>query len=97
MRGQGEQIWRSTRGEACLDAGKAVRVSVSVPLTAGFDRLLLALGVVCLAQDGQKGDRGLKAAGNLVNVGRWCRIWLRRLKYQKIAYDSFYQRRGDLL
>lgn len=69
MRGQGEQIWRSTRGEACLDAGKAVRVSVSVPLTAGFDRLLLALGVVCLAQDGQKGDRGLKAAGNPVNVG----------------------------
>jgi hypothetical protein len=46
-----------------------VRVSVLVLSTAGFDRLLLALVAVCLAQDGQKGDRDLKAAGNLANVG----------------------------
>jgi len=29
-----------TRGEACRDAGKTVRISVAVPSTAGFDRLL---------------------------------------------------------
>jgi len=50
MRGQREQIWRSTRGEACLDAGKAVRLSVSVLSTAGFDRLLPAKGNLPLSE-----------------------------------------------
>jgi hypothetical protein len=45
-----------------------------VPSTAGFDRLSLALGVMCLAQDGQKGDRDLKTAGNLANIGLEARM-----------------------
>jgi hypothetical protein len=60
---------QATRGEICLDAGKAKRGSVSAPSAAGFDRLLLALRAICLAQDGQKGDSGFKTAGNLANIG----------------------------
>jgi hypothetical protein len=41
MRGQRDQVRRTTRGAVCLDAGNAVRVTGSVPSTAGFDRALL--------------------------------------------------------
>jgi hypothetical protein len=44
-----------TRGEVCLDAGKVVRVSVSVPSNVGFDRLLPATEAIYRCQDGQKG------------------------------------------
>jgi hypothetical protein len=36
-----------TRGEVCLGAGKASRLSGPVPPTARFDRLLPALGEIC--------------------------------------------------
>jgi hypothetical protein len=42
----------------------------AVPSTAGFDRLLLALSAMRLAQAGQKGDHGLGNAGNLAGECR---------------------------
>jgi multiple sugar transport system substrate-binding protein len=54
---------QATREEVCLDAGKAVRVSVAVPLTASFDRPLLAGTGFAVAQAGQKHDPNLKIAG----------------------------------
>jgi hypothetical protein len=44
------------------------RFSVPVLPTAGFDRLLLALNTICLAQAGQRIDPGPEIAGNLANV-----------------------------
>jgi len=63
MRGQGEQMRRATRGEVCLDAGKTMRISVSGPLTAGFERRLLATKQFAVAQANQKGRSGPRPAG----------------------------------
>jgi glycosyltransferase involved in cell wall biosynthesis len=55
---------RATRGEVCLDAGKAVRVSVLVASTAGFDRPLLTRQTrFAVAQAGQRANPGRKTAG----------------------------------
>jgi hypothetical protein len=60
---------RGPQGErACRDAGQTVRISVAVPSTAGFDRLVPAPKAICVARAGQKGDPDLKIAGNLANV-----------------------------
>jgi hypothetical protein len=53
---------RVTRGEVCLDAGKTMRISVSGPLTAGFERFLLATKQFAVAQANRKGDPGLEPA-----------------------------------
>jgi hypothetical protein len=46
---------QATKGEACLDAGKAVRVSVSVLSTADLDRLLLAIKAIFCCSSRSKG------------------------------------------
>jgi hypothetical protein len=42
--------------------------------TRAFARLP-GLGAICLAQTGQKGDRGLKSSGNLANAGANTALW----------------------
>lgn len=55
MRGPGRSNARATGGEACLDTGKTVRISVAVPSTAGFDRLLPATKAICRCPSRSKG------------------------------------------
>ena len=60
---------QAMRGEGCRDAGKAVRVSVSVLSTADLGSPLAAMNAICHCQAGQESDQGLKTADNLANVG----------------------------
>jgi hypothetical protein len=60
---------RATRGEVCLDAGKTMRISVSGPLTAGFERRWLATKQFAVAQANQKGRSWPRTRRNMANVG----------------------------
>jgi hypothetical protein len=64
MRLAGRQVWRATRGEACLGTGKAARFSALVPSTARFDRLLLvAKTILSLPKPVEDAILGSKSPG----------------------------------
>jgi hypothetical protein len=69
MRGEQMQMRMAIRGEVCLGASKAVRLpfwDCQSPSSIAIYRRYARFAV---AQAGQKGNPGLKTAGNLANVG----------------------------
>jgi hypothetical protein len=71
MRGQRDQARRTTRGPVCLDAGNAVRVTGSVPSTAGFDRALLPATANWRCPNRSKARSSLQNRRDLANVGEF--------------------------
>src|SRR5262249_12456450 len=79
--GLGKSNARATRGEACRDAGKTVRISVAVPSTAGFDRLLPDEGNLPLHEPVKRAILTSKSPGSgecrikaMVERGEWMQI-----------------------
>jgi hypothetical protein len=60
---------QATTAKVCLDLAKSPRFTGPVPSTVGFDRLLLTLSTIAVAQFGQRNDPAPKNSGNLTNVG----------------------------